>query len=102
MSHQIVLTFDLDENKIQENAEKEAGRQVAREVIDSAFGHSYDQKRLIEKYVYQAIKDILEPIKDEIIAAAVHEVVANLHKTKAVKEMLAEVANGRSERPENS
>ena len=41
MSHQIVLTFDLDETKVQENAEKEAGRQIAATLMKEVFPQRY-------------------------------------------------------------
>lgn len=89
MSHQVIITFDLDENKIQENAEKEAGRQIARDVIEAVFGRSsYSQGDMMRRYALDAIKNMLEPNKDQIIQDAVKEVVANLHRTKAVKELL--------------
>jgi len=94
MSHQVVLTFDVDENKVQENAEKEAGRQIAKQVIEHGFGPAYNRDSLMKNYVYSAIKEILAPQKDEIIADAIKEVVGNLHKTKVAKERLAEALDG--------
>ena len=91
MSYQVIITFDLDENKIQENAEKEAGRQVARKVVDEAFGSSYSQSGNIRAYVQQAIREIIEPEKDMIIDKAIKEVVGSLCRTKLVKEKLQEV-----------
>ncbi len=91
MSYQVIITFDLDENKIQENAEKEAGRQVARKVVDEAFGSSYSQRGNITAYVQQAIREIIEPEKDMIIDKAIKEVVGSLCRTKLVKEKLQEV-----------
>ena len=49
MSHQIVLTFDLDENKVQENAEIEAGRQIAKQVIEHGFGPAYNRDYLMKR-----------------------------------------------------
>lgn len=90
MSHQVVITFDIDEAKVQENAEKEAGRQIAKEVKDRVFGNSYNADYRMRKMVEDIVKELLEPHKDEIIAQAVKEVAGNLHKTKAVKEKLQE------------
>lgn len=90
MSHQIILTFDLDESKVAENAEKEAGRQIARTVVDEVFGKSYSSTNLMRQYVKDVVREMLEPEKDHIIAAAIKEVVENLHRTKVVKEKLAE------------
>lgn len=95
MSHQLVITFDLDETKVQENAEKEAGRQIARQVIDEVFGHGYDAKNQMRKYVYRAIREILEQDKEEIVAGAINEVVGGLSRTKMVKEKFAEALDGK-------
>ena len=90
MSHQVLISFDIDENKVQENAEKEAGRQIAKEVKDRVFGDSYNADYRMRKMVESIVIELLEPQRDEIIAQAVKEVVGNLHKTKAVKEKLQE------------
>ena len=90
MSHQVLISFDIDENKVQENAEKEAGRLIAKEVKDRVFGNSYNADYRMRKMVESIVIELLEPQKDEIIAQAVKEVVGNLHKTKAVKEKLQE------------
>ena len=95
MSHQVIITFDIDENKVQENAEKEAGRQIAQKVIDKVFGVSCNKEVQMRNYVYNAIQELLEPHKEEIIAQAVKDVVENLHRTKAVKEKLQEALNGK-------
>lgn len=86
---QVIIDFHLDEKKIQENAEKEAASQIVREMFRNAYGHT--DKNAMSAYVTKAIKEILEPMKDEIIAEAVKEVVGNLHRTKAVKDKLAEL-----------
>ena len=78
MSHQVLLSFDIDENKVQENAEKEAARQIVKEMMGS--GNAYYGAASVRMREY--IKDIL--------TEAVKEVVGNLHKTKAVKEKLQE------------
>lgn len=88
MSHQVIITFDLDENKVAENAEKEAGRQIAREVVDSVFGQSYSRQGAMRNYVQQAVQEIFAPEKDRIVAEAIKEVVGTLGRTKAVKERL--------------
>ena len=95
MGHQVIITFDIDENKVQENAEKEAGRQIAREVIDEVFGISYNKEAKMRNYVYNAIRELLELHKEEIIAQAVKDTVENLHRTKAVKEKLQEALDGK-------
>ena len=83
-----MITFDIDENRVQENAEKEAGRQIARGVIEAAFGHSYNRDSVMARYVNVAIREMLEPEKERIISEAINDVVENLHRTKAVKERL--------------
>ena len=90
MSHPVITTFDTDETKVQENAEKEAGRQIANQVIGAAFGNSYSRESLMKKYVEAILREMLEPHKKEIIDEAVKAVTENLHRTKAVKEKLAE------------
>ena len=92
MSHQVIITFDLDENKVQENAEKEAGRQIARQVVEEAFGRdSYSQKNMIYNYVSKAVRDIIAERQDEIIKGAIEEGAKSLGRTKVVKEKLAQV-----------
>lgn len=90
---QVLIDFNIDEQKVAENAEKEAGRLIASKVIDTAFGISYNRDSAMRKYVESAIREILEPEKDKIIIEAIKEVVANLHRTKVVKEMLADAAD---------
>ena len=89
---QVLIDFHLNEDKIAENAEKEAAQRIVREMFQGAYG-GMDMNK-IRGYVLAVVKDILEPQKDEIIEEAVKEVVANLHRTKAVKEMLADAADG--------
>ena len=91
MSHQVIITFDMDEERIQENAEKEAGRQIARNVMDVVSGSSYNREGVVKRYVQQVIKEMLEPEKDQIIKEAIAQVVENLHRTKAVKEKIAQL-----------
>ena len=86
---QVLINFDIDENKVEDNAAKEAGRRICEEM----FGNQYDKwnrDNRIRAYVMSIVKDLLEPKKDEIINEAIHEVVDNLHRTKAVKEKLSE------------
>lgn len=90
MSHQVIITFDMDETKIQENAEKEAGRQIARDVVSAAFGSSYNQNNAIKAYVQKAINEMIEPHKDEIITEAIKEVVGSLARSKIVREKMLE------------
>lgn len=89
---QVLIDFHLNEEKIAENAEKEAAQRIVREMFQGAYG-GMDMNK-IRGYVLAVVKEILEPQKDEIIEEAVKEVVANLHRTKAVKEMLADAADG--------
>ena len=90
MSHQVIITFDMDESKIQEHAEKEAGRQIAREISDTILGTgTWDRKRNLHDMVVQAVEEILlADGKDKIIEEAVKEVVANLHRTKKARELM--------------
>ena len=97
MSHQVVITFDMDENRVQENAEKEAGRQIAKQVIDGAFGERYRWDTMMAKYVQNAIREMLMPEKERIIADAVKEVVGTLGRTKLAREKLQEALENGSE-----
>ena len=88
MSNQVLLSFDIDENKVIENAEKEAARQIVKQAFDDKGTYYTDPSALMRKYIKEILSEMLEEDKEEIIKQAVKEVVANLHKTKAVKEML--------------
>lgn len=90
MSHQVIITFDMDENKVAEYAEKEAGRQIANQVIDETFGNGYNRNGLLKAYVQRVIRELLEPEKEQIIAEAVKEVVGTLGRTKIARDRLAE------------
>lgn len=95
MGHQVIITFDLDENKIAENVEKEAGRQIARQVVDGVFNQSYNRDAAMRRYVQEAIRELLEPEKEQMIAEAIKEVVGTLSRTKVVKERLQEALDGK-------
>ena len=90
MSHQVLITFDIDENKVTEYAEKDAGRQIAKAITESMFGTGYSAKDNMKRYVRDLIEEMIKPYKDEIIQEAIKVVVENLHRTKAVKEKLEE------------
>ena len=94
MSHQMILTFDMDESKIQENAEEEAGRQIAKAVLKEVFGDSfigsYQAKRNAENFITAELMQVLRENKDEIINRAIEEVVGSLSRTKIVRERLQE------------
>ena len=88
MNHQVLISFDIDENKVQENAEKEAARQIVKEMMRN--GNTYYGAASVRtrEYIKDILAEIIAPEKDEIIEKAVKEVVENLHRTKAVKDML--------------
>jgi len=88
MSHQVLISFDIDENKVQENAEKEAARQIVKEMIGNGNAYYGAASVRMREYIKDILAEMLEPEKDEIIAEAVKEVVENMHRTKAVKDML--------------
>lgn len=94
MSHQVLLTFDIDEAKVQENAEQSAGRKIADTVLEKAFGRNYDYmpsyqaQRIADEIIQKTVDKIIGEHKSEIIEKAVKNVTANLHRTKAVKELL--------------
>ena len=98
-SHQVVITFDLDENTVKENAEKEAGREIANRIINNMIddAYYYDKssavKKCTQKILTNTIVEILETEKDKIINEAIKELVLSLSRTKAVKEKLQEVLN---------
>lgn len=94
MAHQVLITFDIDEARVQENAEKEAGRQIAKTVIDGAFSSTYYRENLMRQYVQDIIKEMLAPHKEEIITEAVKLVADSLRKSKLAKDKLSEVVNG--------
>ena len=88
MSHQVLISFDIDENKVQENAEKEAARQIVKEMIGNGNAYYGAASVRMREYIKDILAEIIAPEKDEIIEKAVKEVVENLHRTKAVKDML--------------
>ena len=86
---QVLINFDIDENKVADNAANEAGRRICNEMFGNQYD-KYNRDNKIRAYVLSVVKEILEPEKDKIINEAIHEVVENLHRTKAVKEKLSE------------
>ena len=88
MSHQVLLSFDIDENKVQDNAEKEAARQIVKEMMGSGNAYYGAASTRMRECIKDILTEIIAPEKDEIIEKAVKEVVENLHRTKAVKDML--------------
>ena len=92
MSHQVVLTFDVDESKVQENAEKEAGRQIAQRVLHEVCGDSYigaySAKRNATDFLVTEMMEILRENKEEILERAIKEVVGSLSRSKIVREKL--------------
>ena len=93
MSHQVLLTFDIDEDKVQENAERYAAKKIANDILEKIFGRDFDIKSFqsagaVRQFVQKTVDDIISEHKDEIIKEAVKNVTANLHRTKAVKELL--------------
>lgn len=92
MSHQVIITFDLDENKVQENAEIEAGRQIARQVMseicEGSWPGSINAKNLAREFLRQEVVATLKDYKDEIISEAIKDVFSSVMKSKAVREKL--------------
>ena len=91
MSHQVIITFDLDENKIAENAEKEAGRQIAKQLLEEAFGSSYYRDNALRNYAQKAVTELLSEDKEKIVSEAIKETVKSIARTKAVREKLEEL-----------
>lgn len=84
---QVLISFDIDENKVAENAEKEAGRQIVTKLFGNDYMR-YRQESAMRGYVLDVVREMLEPEKDKIIEEAVKEVVRGISRTKAVKERL--------------
>ena len=95
MSHQVIITFDLDGNKVQENAEKEAGRQIAKQVMseicEGSWQGSINAKYLAREFLRQEVVAVLKDCKDEIINEAIKDVFASVTKSKAVRDKLEKV-----------
>ena len=94
MSHQVIITFDLDENEVKKNAEMEAGRQIAQKICKEVFGDTYmgaySAKRNAVSFLAEELKGILKENKEEIIDQAIKEVVGSLSRSKIVRERLQE------------
>ena len=54
MSHQVLISFDIDETRVQENAEKEAARQIIKEMFPT-----YTYKNEMSMYVRGCIENSL-------------------------------------------
>lgn len=105
MSHQVIITFDLDENQVAENAAKEAGRQIANQILKESFQDSYlgsyGAKRSAQIFIKNEIVEFLTENKEEIMDVAIKEVVNSLARSKAVREKVQEALNGKEERTDN-
>ena len=89
MSHQVIITFDMDETKVQEHAEKEAGRQIAKDITDAVLrGSTWNREDKLRSIEISALEEMLYDDKDKILEKAVKEVVANLHRTKKARELM--------------
>lgn len=97
MSHQVIINFDLDESKVQENAEKEAGRQIAKQVMseicEGSWSGSINAKNLARELLRQEVVAVLKDHKDEIISEAIKDVFASVTKSKAVREKIEKGLN---------
>ena len=93
MNHQVMISFDVDDERIAENIEKAAARQASDKIINAAFGRENyygTAESKMRDYVRDVIAEMLEPHKEEIIVTAIKTVVANVTKSKLVREKLAE------------
>ena len=93
MNHQVMISFDVDDERIAENIEKAAAKQVSDQILDAAFGresHYGMAESKMRDYIRGVIAEMLEPHKAEIIETAIKTVVANVTKSKLVREKLAE------------
>lgn len=92
MEHQVILTFDVDGRKVQENAEKEAGRQIAqavlKEVLGDTYAGSYAARRNAQYFLGTELKQFFQENREEILEKAIKEVVNSLVRSKIVREKL--------------
>lgn len=92
MSHQVIITFDLDSTKVQENAEKEAGRQIAKQVMseicEGSWSGSINAKNLAREFLRQEVVAVLKDHKNEIINEAIKDVFTSVTKSKVVREKI--------------
>ena len=81
--HQVMITFDIDENQVQKN-------------VKMLFGNRYGylEESRVREFAKDIVEEMFKPYKDEIIAGAVKAVAENLHRTKTVKAKLEEVLDG--------
>lgn len=94
MNHQVVISFDVDDEKIAENIVNAAARQVATQILEEKFGYNSFNKTLsasrVHDFVRDAVVEVLEPQKSEIVEEAVKEVASSMMRSKTVREKLAE------------
>ena len=94
MNHQVVISFDVDDEKIAENIVNAAARQVATQILEKQFGYNSFNKTLsasrVHDFVRDAVVEVLEPQKSEIVEEAVKEVASSMMRSKTVREKLAE------------
>ena len=100
MSHQVIITFDVDETQVAENAAKEAGRQIAQAVLKEVFGDtylgSYSAKRNATQFLEAVMEEVLKDNKEEILEKAIKEVVGSLTRSKIVRERMQEALDGKA------
>ena len=94
MNHQVVISFDVDDEKIAENIVNAAARQVATQILESQFGYNSFSKTLsssrVRDFVRDAVVEALEPQRAEIVDEAIKEVASSMMRSKTVREKLAE------------
>lgn len=93
MNHQVMISFDVDDERIAANIEKAAAKHVSDKIIGAAFGRENyygTAEAKMRDYVRDVIAEMLEPHKAEIIETAIKTVVANVTKSKLVREKISE------------
>ena len=89
MNHQVVISFDVDDEKIAENIVN-----AATQILEEKFGYNSFNKTLsasrVHDFVRDAVVEVLEPQKAEIVEEAVKEVASSMMRSKTVREKLAE------------
>lgn len=99
MEHIVQFAIGIDDeaikNRVTDAAEKQIIASIQNDVEKTIFNSGWNtgkvDKNSPKEWVKDAVKDVIEANKDQIIEAAVVELAKNMMKTKAVKEAIAEV-----------
>ena len=105
MEHIVQFAIGIDDeairNRINQSAEKQITESIKKDVEGTIFykeWHSNNvDKNSPREWARDLVKDVIDANKDQIIEAAVVELVKNMTKTKAVKEAIAQVVEDGTE-----